>query len=46
MSNGKGSKRRPKNVDYKVWSDNYDRIFKKGSHANDRRNKGSDNTKK
>jgi hypothetical protein len=25
--NGKGSKRRPKNVDYKTWEKNYERIF-------------------
>jgi hypothetical protein len=25
--NGKGSKRRPKNVDQKTWEKNYDRIF-------------------
>lgn len=46
MSNGKGSKRRPKNVDYQVWSDNYDRIFRKKGHNDDRRDKGSDNNKK
>lgn len=27
--NGKGSKRRPKSIDYKTWSKNYDKIFKK-----------------
>ena len=25
--NGKGSKRRPKSVDYKTWEKNYERIF-------------------
>ena len=29
MSNGKGSKRRPKSVDYKTWEKNYDKIFGK-----------------
>ena len=29
MSNGKGDKRRPKSVDYKTWSKNYERIFRK-----------------
>ena len=24
---GKGSKRRPKNIDYKTWEKNYERIF-------------------
>lgn len=27
--NGKGSKSRPKSVDYKTWSKNYENIFKK-----------------
>ena len=27
--NGKGDKRRPKNVDYKTWEKNYKRIFRK-----------------
>lgn len=27
--NGKGDKPRPKSVSYKVWSTNYDKIFKK-----------------
>jgi hypothetical protein len=27
--NGKGDKRRPKNVDYKTWEKNYERIFRK-----------------
>lgn len=27
--NGKGSRPRPKSVDYKTWEKNYDRIFKK-----------------
>lgn len=45
MSNGKGSKRRPKNVEYKVWSENYDRIFKKGTD-DDRRSKSSNKDKK
>ena len=31
--NGKGDKPRPKGVDYNTWSNNYDRIFKKGKSA-------------
>jgi hypothetical protein len=27
--NGKGSKPRPKSVDYKTWEKNYERIFRK-----------------
>jgi hypothetical protein len=27
--NGKGSKPRPKSVDYKTWERNYERIFRK-----------------
>lgn len=27
--NGKGSKRRPKNIDQKTWDKNWNRIFKK-----------------
>lgn len=27
--NGKGSKRRPKNIDQKTWDENYERIFGK-----------------
>jgi hypothetical protein len=27
--NGKGSKPRPKSVDYSTWSKNYERIFRK-----------------
>jgi hypothetical protein len=27
--NGKGDKPRPKSVDYKTWSKNYERIFRK-----------------
>ena len=30
--NGKGDKRRPKSVDYKVWEKNYERIFRKNKH--------------
>ena len=30
--NGKGDKPRPKGVDYNTWSNNYDRIFKKGKY--------------
>ena len=30
--NGKGDKRRPKSVDYKVWKKNYERIFRKHKH--------------
>lgn len=29
MSNGKGSKSRPKSVDYKTWEKNYNNIFRK-----------------
>ena len=29
MSNGKGSKPRPKSVDQKTWDKNYERIFRK-----------------
>jgi hypothetical protein len=29
MSNGKGSKRRPRLVDQKIWDKNYERIFGK-----------------
>lgn len=28
--NGKGSKRRPKSISYKTWSENFDRIFNHG----------------
>ena len=31
--NGKGDKRRPKSVDYKTWSENYDKIFRKKSNG-------------
>jgi hypothetical protein len=38
--NGKGDKRRPKNIDYKTWGKNYEKIFgkkqKKSSWAVDR----------
>ena len=27
--NGKGDKRRPKNIDYKTWEKNYEKIFGK-----------------
>lgn len=27
--NGKGDKRRPKSVEYKIWEKNYERIFRK-----------------
>jgi hypothetical protein len=37
MSNGKGSKRRPKSVDYKTWEKNYNRIFRsKDEHKSDK----------
>jgi hypothetical protein len=29
MSNGKGDKRRPKNISYGEWSKKYEEIFKK-----------------
>jgi hypothetical protein len=29
MSNGKGSKRRPRLIDQETWDKNYERIFKK-----------------
>lgn len=32
MKNGKGDKPRPKGVDYNTWSNNYNRIFKKGKN--------------
>lgn len=37
--NGKGSKPRPKSVDHKTWSSNWDKIFKpkKKGHLNDKR---------
>lgn len=31
--NGKGSKPRPKSVDYSIWSKNYERIFRKKKHG-------------
>ena len=39
--NGKGSKRRPKNVDQKTWEDNYHRIFRKKEQKNGHGSKGS-----
>lgn len=39
--NGKGSKTRPKTVDYKTWARNFDRIFKKKGRKNDRRDQSS-----
>jgi len=33
--NGKGSRRRPKNIDYKTWEKNYEKIFgKKNEQSN------------
>lgn len=37
--NGKGDKRRPKSVDYKTWSKNYESIFRK------KKNNGKTNKK-
>jgi hypothetical protein len=31
--NGKGDKRRPKNVDNKTWEKNYERIFRKKNNS-------------
>jgi len=39
MSNGKGDKPRPKSVDYKTWSKNYESIFRK------KKNNGKTNKK-
>lgn len=36
--NGKGSRQRPKSIDYKTWSKNYDKIFKHGK-SNKSKNK-------
>ena len=44
--NGKGSKPRPKTVDYQTWAKNFDRIFKKKDHKNDIRSKSSNKYKK
>lgn len=44
--NGKGSKPRPKTVDYQTWAKNFDRIFNKKDRSNDKRNKGSNKHKK
>lgn len=43
-NNGKGDRQRPKSVNYKTWSKNWDNIFKssKKENPNERRNKGSD----
>lgn len=42
--NGKGSKRRPKSVDYKTWENNWNNIFRNSDKTkktkNDKRNKG------
>lgn len=37
--NGKGSKPRPKSVDYKTWNKNYERIF--GKTENKKKNQKS-----
>lgn len=34
--NGKGSKPRPKSIDYKTWGKNWEKIFKKQSNNSDR----------
>lgn len=34
MSNGKGSKPRPKSIDYKTWEKNYNNIFRKNEKSN------------
>jgi hypothetical protein len=31
--NGKGDKPRPKSVDYNMWTNNYNRIFRKKKHG-------------
>ena len=33
--NGKGSKSRPKSIDYKTWEKNWEKIFKKKSNNSD-----------
>ncbi len=38
MANGKGSKPRPKSVDYKTWEKNYNMIFKKEQNGKSQRN--------
>lgn len=43
--NGKGSKPRPKTVDHQTWAKNFDRIFKKKGHTNDKWSKGSNKHK-
>lgn len=35
--NGKGSKSRPKSIDYKTWEKNYEKIFRK--HINKKQDK-------
>ena len=46
--NGKGSRQRPKSVDYNTWSKNWDNIFKsqqnkdQGKKSNERRRKNTD----
>lgn len=37
-TNGKGSKRRPRTIDYATWSKNYDKIFKKPKIENKKNN--------
>jgi hypothetical protein len=44
--NGKGSKRRPKDVDQKTWDDNYNRIFRQKAPKNVNRDKGSNRDKR
>lgn len=34
--NGKGSKPRPKSVDYKTWGQNYEKIFGKKNEKSDK----------
>lgn len=36
-TNGKGSKQRPKSIDEKTWTKNYNRIFKHGKHNKPKR---------
>lgn len=38
MSNGKGSKPRPKSVDYKTWDKNYNQIFRNQKNDKSKRN--------
>jgi hypothetical protein len=39
MTNGKGSKRRPRSIDQETWDKNYERIFRKNKKNNKIRKK-------